>query len=84
MTKAVEDLPGLGQYYCVECAKYFDTEVNRAAHLRGKNHKRRTRLLREKPYSQREAEEAAGLGLDNGRKQHDEADAARMQVDSTT
>ena len=40
-TKAVEDLPGLGQWYCKECAKFFESEANHAAHLKGKVHKRR-------------------------------------------
>ncbi|KAI9787731.1 MAG: Bud site selection protein 20 [Geoglossum umbratile] len=65
-TKVAEDLPGLGQYYCVECAKWFESEHNLVRHRRGKNHLRRVRLLREAPYSQREAEAAVGLGVDNG------------------
>ena len=40
-TKAVEDLPGLGQWYCKECAKWFEGEANFTSHQRGKNHKRR-------------------------------------------
>ena len=48
------------------CAKWFDTEHTLTAHQRGKNHKRRVRLLKETPYSQREAEAARGLGVDNG------------------
>ncbi|KAI5842590.1 hypothetical protein DFP73DRAFT_106002 [Morchella snyderi] len=57
-----EDKPGLGQFHCVECAKYFESEWNMAQHTRGKNHKRRVRMLREEPYSQKEADAAAGLG----------------------
>lgn len=40
-TKAAEDLPGLGQWYCTECAKWFESELNFAAHNKGKPHKRR-------------------------------------------
>jgi len=40
-TKAAEDLPGLGEHYCIECAKWFEGERNLAAHRKGKNHKRR-------------------------------------------
>jgi bud site selection protein 20 len=40
-TKAPEDLPGLGRHYCVECAKWFDTDATLVAHRRGKPHKRR-------------------------------------------
>lgn len=40
-TKDVEDLPGLGQFYCKECAKWFESEANMVAHQKGKVHKRR-------------------------------------------
>ncbi|PVI07725.1 hypothetical protein DM02DRAFT_608803 [Periconia macrospinosa] len=40
-SKAPEDLPGLGQWYCKECAKWFESETNFAAHYKGKVHKRR-------------------------------------------
>lgn len=40
-TKATEDLPGLGQWYCKECAKWFESEDNFTAHYKGKVHKRR-------------------------------------------
>lgn len=39
--KPVEDLPGLGQHYCLECAKFFESEANMLAHKKGKVHKRR-------------------------------------------
>ena len=64
---AKEDLPGLGQWYCVECAKWFESETNYVKHAKGKPHKRRVRQLREQPYSQKEAEAAVGLTTDNGR-----------------
>ena len=41
-TKAVEDLPGLGRHYCVECAKWFDMESTLVKHTKGKPHKRRS------------------------------------------
>ncbi|KAL5355168.1 hypothetical protein BJX96DRAFT_140822 [Aspergillus floccosus] len=65
-TKDAEDLPGLGKHYCVECAKWFESEHNLVAHRKGKNHKRRIRLLQEEPYNQKAAEAAVGLGTDNG------------------
>lgn len=40
-TKDLEDLPGLGKHYCVECSKWFESEHNMIAHRKGKNHKRR-------------------------------------------
>ncbi|KAH8670472.1 zinc finger protein [Ilyonectria robusta] len=61
-TKAIEDLPDLGRNYCIECAKWFDTEPTLVAHRRGKPHKRRLKQLAEVPYTQKEAEAAAGLG----------------------
>lgn len=39
-TKAPEDLPGLGQYYCVECAKWFESEHSMVTHRKGSTHKR--------------------------------------------
>ncbi|KAL2045484.1 hypothetical protein N7G274_001912 [Stereocaulon virgatum] len=64
--KPAEDLPGLGRFYCVECAKWFESENNLVHHRYGKNHKRRLRALRAEPYSQEEAEAAVGLRTDNG------------------
>ncbi|KAF2242106.1 hypothetical protein BU26DRAFT_524734 [Trematosphaeria pertusa] len=66
--KAIEDLPGLGQWYCTECAKWFESEANYGAHQKGKVHKRRVKQLRDEPYSQKEAEAAVGLGTDNGKR----------------
>ena len=55
-----EDKPGLGQFYCVQCAKYFVDQTSLDSHLRGKNHKKRLKVLQEKPFTQEEAEFAAG------------------------
>jgi bud site selection protein 20 len=92
--KPIEDLPGLGQYYCKECAKFFESETNLNAHQKGKVHKRRyaafcrmpeqsltprrVKQLREEPYSQKEAEAAMGLTTDNGKRT-----AAPMDIDET-
>ncbi|KAN0081016.1 C2H2 finger domain protein [Elaphomyces granulatus] len=65
-TKDPEDLPGLGKHYCVECAKWFESEHNLKAHCKGKNHKRRLRILREELQAQQAAEAAVGLGTDKG------------------
>ena len=40
-TKPAEDLPGLGRWYCIECAKWFEGEHSLVQHRKGKNHKRR-------------------------------------------
>lgn len=78
-TKAPEDLPGFGQFYCVECAKWFESETNLVKHVKGKPHKRRVRDLKVEPYSQKEAEAAAGLTTDNGRREGAEAEMADAQ-----
>ncbi|KAK7719273.1 hypothetical protein SLS57_005772 [Botryosphaeria dothidea] len=65
-TKAEEDLPALGKFYCKECAKWFENNDNFVAHKRGKPHKRMLRQLREEPHTQKESEAAIGLRTDNG------------------
>ncbi|KAI2471146.1 hypothetical protein F4781DRAFT_388180 [Annulohypoxylon bovei var. microspora] len=64
-SKASEDLPDLGKWYCIECAKWFESEVNLVVHRKGKPHKRRVKQLGEEPYTQKEAEAAIGLRTDN-------------------
>merc|ERR1711890_66549 len=56
------DLPGEGQFYCVHCARYFINQKCFTEHKKTKTHKKRLRLLKEVPYSQAEAEAAAGMG----------------------
>ncbi|CAG8026673.1 unnamed protein product [Penicillium salamii] len=69
-TKDVEDLPGLGRHFCLECSKWFESEYNLKAHTKGKNHKKRVKILKEEPHSQQLAERAVGLGLiDNGKRE---------------
>lgn len=65
-TKAAEDLPGLGEFYCIECAKWFEGEHNLAGHRKGKNHKRRVKELKEEAHSQKMADQVVGLGVENG------------------
>ena len=67
-TKAAEDLPGLGEFYCIECAKWFEGEHNLAGHRKGKNHKRRVKELKAEAHSQKAADAAVGLSTDNGSK----------------
>ncbi|KAI8084559.1 uncharacterized protein BX664DRAFT_337259 [Halteromyces radiatus] len=63
------DKPGLGQHYCVECARHFINQDALDIHYRGKTHKRRVKKLQEEPYTQAEADAAAGLGkTDNGKR----------------
>lgn len=40
-TKWDEDKPGLGQFYCISCAKYFINSDAMDAHVKTKPHKKR-------------------------------------------
>jgi len=40
-TKLPEDLPGLGEFYCTECAKWFESDANYVSHKKGSQHRRR-------------------------------------------
>mmetsp|Transcript_5805 Transcript_5805/g.9969 ORF Transcript_5805/g.9969 Transcript_5805/m.9969 type:complete len:109 (-) Transcript_5805:152-478(-) len=65
-----DDLLGLGQHYCIHCAKYFGTAEVLTNHYKTKAHKKREKILKEKPYSQEDADRAAGMGgTDNGKRQ---------------
>ena len=49
--KLDEDLPGMGQFYCVSCAKYFINQESKLRHTTSKDHKRRVKALQEEPYT---------------------------------
>ncbi|CAG9541134.1 unnamed protein product [Cercopithifilaria johnstoni] len=55
------DLPGDGQFYCNECARYFINDKSLSSHKSSKVHRQRLKRLREPAYTQREAEESVGL-----------------------
>ncbi|KAF9644176.1 hypothetical protein BDM02DRAFT_3103372 [Thelephora ganbajun] len=59
--------PGLAQHYCVECAKYFETDHALRSHWRTKIHKRRLKELKEPAYTIEESERGAGLGRESRR-----------------
>jgi len=82
--KATEDLPGLGQWYCIECAKWFEGENSLVTHRKGKNHKRRVKALKDEPYTQKEAEAAIGLRTDNGARQNSKDEVQAMDVEMDT
>ncbi|KAL6574877.1 hypothetical protein OROMI_012162 [Orobanche minor] len=65
-----EDLPGMGQYYCLHCDRYFANATVRDEHFKTKRHRKRTQLMMgPAPHTQLDAELAAGMGMpDNGPK----------------
>lgn len=56
------DKPGFAQNYCLHCAKYFIDEKAMSDHFKTKVHKRRIKALEVEPYTEKEAELAAGRG----------------------
>ncbi|EPQ02000.1 Zinc finger protein 593, partial [Myotis brandtii] len=44
------------------CSRYFIDSANLKTHLRSKDHKKRLKQLSMEPYTQEEAERAAGMG----------------------
>ncbi|KAM0949669.1 putative transcription factor C2H2 family [Dioscorea sansibarensis] len=65
-----EDLPGMGQFYCLHCDRYFANIEIRDEHFRSKRHKKRMKLMNgPAPHTQLDADLAAGMGMpDNGPK----------------
>eukprot|EP00963_Diacronema_lutheri_P007727 scaffold663_cov341-Pavlova_lutheri.AAC.10 len=59
-----ENLPGMGQFYCIPTGRYFENEAALMDHMKTKEFKRTLkRLEREgKPHDRRDAEKAAGMG----------------------
>ncbi|GLD67762.1 zinc finger protein 593 [Lates japonicus] len=56
------DVTGCAQHYCLHCARYFVDMRSLKEHFKSKVHKKRLKQLREEPYTQAEAERAAGMG----------------------
>ncbi|XP_029316079.1 zinc finger protein 593 [Cottoperca gobio] len=56
------DVTGCAQHYCLHCARYFVDLRSMKEHFKTKVHKRRLKKLREEPYTQAEADRAAGMG----------------------
>jgi len=65
MTSTInEDLPGLGQFYCISCARYFINKSALEIHQTTKGHKKRHKSLHSKPWT---TEDALGKAIDNGK-----------------
>lgn len=63
LTQEVDlEKPGFAQHYCLHCAKYFIDQRALNDHFRTKIHKRRLKDLIKEPYTQEEADRAAGFG----------------------
>ncbi|CAH2350595.1 bud site selection protein 20 [[Candida] railenensis] len=58
-----ETKAGFGQYYCIECAHYYENQPALDRHNKGKKHKRRVKELNQRPYTNLEAEAASGLNM---------------------
>jgi bud site selection protein 20 len=56
-----EDLPGLGQFYCVFCSRYFITQSALDSHYKTKEHKKRLKKTKEEPYTINDSLKYAGL-----------------------
>ncbi|KAE8882018.1 hypothetical protein PF005_g7535 [Phytophthora fragariae] len=65
-----EDLPGLGQFYCTPCGRHFIDEKTRDVHLKTKVHKRRMKDVAQKQYTQNEAMQGAGKGVEAYKPAH--------------
>ncbi|CAL5419877.1 unnamed protein product [Camellia sinensis] len=65
-----EDLPGMGQYYCIHCDRYFASVAVRDEHFKTKRHRKRVKqMMGPAPHTQLDADLAAGMGMpDNGPK----------------
>ena len=57
------DLPGLGQFYSAETDRHFISQEALDQHKRTKPYKKRIKELQKTPYSQLEANLAAGKGM---------------------
>ena len=55
-----ESLPGLGQFYCVFCAKYFQNQSTLDSHQKSKEHKKRVKATKEEPYTIEDSKMYAG------------------------
>ncbi len=56
-----EDLPGLGQHYCVFCARYFVNSGSLSTHYKTKEHKKRVKRTKEEPYTIEDSKRFAGM-----------------------
>jgi len=72
---------GMGQFYCIHCAKYFENDQAIQAHYKSKIHKRRVKELKLRPYTNLESEAATGTNLQSFLESV-EKHKARMELES--
>jgi len=73
-----DDLPGGGQFYCVETGRHFTDQHALDEHKKSRFYKRRVKELKEeKQYTQDEANWAAGLTKEELPRAHG---GAKMQI----
>jgi bud site selection protein 20 len=58
-----EDKPGLGQFYCVWCSKYFITKHALDSHQVSKEHKKRVKVTKEEPYTIKDSLRYGGVNV---------------------
>ena len=58
-----EDKPGLGQFYCVWCAKYYINDNALKTHQVSKEHKKRVKVCKEEPYTIKDSLKYAGMSV---------------------
>jgi bud site selection protein 20 len=51
-----EELPGLGQFYCISCGRHFTGMSALEVHKSTKMHKKMLKKLKETPHTQKDAE----------------------------
>jgi bud site selection protein 20 len=56
-----DELPGGGQFYCVETGKHFTDDTALANHKKSRYYKKRCKELKEEKYSQGTSEWAGGM-----------------------
>jgi len=56
-----DDLPGGGQFYCVETARHYTDAKALADHKKSRYYKKRAKELKEEKYTQDSAEWASGM-----------------------
>lgn len=63
-----EEKPGLGQFYCVWCSKYFINNHSLVHHQKSKEHKKRLKALKDPPYTIKDSLIYAGLKVEETNK----------------